>query len=563
MTLILGKSQATAQQMASYLLSKNPKPKFSRNITALEFCQIFLDECAKEGVRGDGTFAQSCKETGHFAYGGDVKYTQNNFAGIGATGGVPGCSFSSIEVGVLAQAQHLKTYATKTPLNCANVDPRRTTWFVNTKGGTAKTFEELGGSWACPGYNTKKYKSLEEANKAKDSYGYQVLDILNDILKIKVKEDGNMVCKVAIDAGHGSNTAGKRTPDNHLEHWINVKSAYYCEQYLQKYGISTFRVGWDDTNATDDPDVALSTRQRQVKNAGCTHSISFHANAHKSVWNSANGVETLIHSNSAYVGDSLAMATKIQARLVQGTKQKNRGVKKQALAMCNCVAMNVRAACLVEIGFMTNKEEAALMKTEMFCKEQGEDAAKGFLDYVGIKVDNSVSTPVTNSPTVTVSSNTYVIQKGDTLSKIGKKTGVDWKKIAELNGIKFPYVVRIGQVLKLSTSTTSTSNSTLDITTTKGYVYNGVNYSLVFNPTYYANSYSDLKRHFGDDATKLFQHYINFGIQEGRQAISTFNVKIYKLSNPDLQVAFGEKDGYKPYVLHYLQYGHKENRKTV
>ena len=116
----------------------------------------------------------------------------------------------------------------------------------------------------------------------------------------------------------------------------------------------------------------------------------------------------------------------------------------------------------------------------------------------------------------------------------------------------------------LKVDTTSTSNSKpLDITTTKGYVYNGVNYSLVFNPTYYANSYSDLKRHFGDDATKLFQHYINFGIQEGRQAISTFNVKIYKLSNPDLQVAFGEKDGYNPYVLHYLQYGHKENRKTV
>lgn len=200
MTLILGKSQATAQQMAAYLLSKNPKPKFSRNITALEFCQIFLDECAKEGVRGDGAFAQSCKETGYFAYGGDVKYTQNNFAGIGATGGVPGCSFSSIEVGVLAQAQHLKTYATKEPLNCANVDPRRTTWFVNTKGGTAKTFEELGGSWACPGYNTKKYKSLEEANKAKDSYGYQIIDILNDILKIKTKEETRKYYRVQCGA---------------------------------------------------------------------------------------------------------------------------------------------------------------------------------------------------------------------------------------------------------------------------------------------------------------------------------------------------------------------------
>jgi len=374
----------------------------------------------------------------------------------------------------------------------------------------------------------------------------------------KIKEETDMVYKVAIDAGHGSKTAGKRTPDNYLEHYINVKSAYYCEQYLQKHGVATFRVGWDDTNATDDPDVALSTRQRQVKNAGCTHSISFHANAHQSVWNSANGVETLIHSNSSYIKDSLAMATKIQARLVQGTKQKNRGVKKQALAMCNCVAMNVRAACLVEIGFMTNKEEAALMKTEMFCKEQGEDAAKGFLDYVGIKVDNSVSTPMTNSPTVTVSSNTYVVQKGDTLSKIGQKTGVAWKKIAELNGIKFPYVVRIGQVLKLS-STTSTSNSKpLDITTTKGYVYNEVNYSLVFNPTYYANSYSDLKRHFGDDATKLFNHFCQYGMKEGRRGSANFNVNTYKNRYADLRKAFG--DNLPAYYKHYVEFGYKEGR---
>lgn len=367
-----------------------------------------------------------------------------------------------------------------------------------------------------------------------------------------------MAYKVAIDAGHGSNTAGKRTPDNYLEHFINVKSAYYCEQYLQQHGISTFRVGWNDTNSTDDSDVALSTRQRQVKNARCTHSISFHANAHQSVWNSANGVETLIHSNSAYVGNSLAMANKIQERLVQGTKQKNRGVKKQSLAMCNCVAMNVKAACLVEIGFMTNKEEAALMKTEAFCKEQGEDVAKGFLDYVGIKIDNKVSTPITNSPTLTVSSNTYVVQKGDTLSKIGQKTGIAWKTIADLNGIKFPYTIKIGQVLKLSNTTTTTTTST---STSKKYIYNGLDYSLVFNPTYYTNKYPDVKKAYGTDATKLFQHFTKHGVLEGRQGSANFNVEIYKKRYQDLRKEFG---GNLPeYYKHYVKFGFKEGRSAV
>ena len=184
MTLILGKAVATAQQMSTYLLSINQNPKFSRNISALDFCQLFLDVCAKEGVRGDIAFAQSCKETANFKYGGDVLYTQNNFSGLGATGGgVRGCVFSTIEEGILAQAQHLKTYATKNALNEPCVDPRRTTWFINTKGGTSPEVETLGGTWAVPGYDTKKYDSLDAANKARDSYGYQIINILDKILK--------------------------------------------------------------------------------------------------------------------------------------------------------------------------------------------------------------------------------------------------------------------------------------------------------------------------------------------------------------------------------------------
>ena len=53
--------------------------------------------------------------------------------------------------------------------------------------------------------------------------------------------------------------------------------------------------------------------------------------------------------------------------------------------MCNCNAMGTRAAVLVEIGFMTNKAEADLMKTDKFCKEQAEETAHGICDYLGVK----------------------------------------------------------------------------------------------------------------------------------------------------------------------------------
>lgn len=59
MTKILGESVATAEQMAAYLLSINPAPKIS--MEAKDFCQLYLDVAAKEGVRGDVLFAQSCR----------------------------------------------------------------------------------------------------------------------------------------------------------------------------------------------------------------------------------------------------------------------------------------------------------------------------------------------------------------------------------------------------------------------------------------------------------------------------------------------------------------------
>lgn len=188
---------------------------------------------------------------------------------------------------------------------------------------------------------------------------------------------------VAIDAGHGSNTAGKRTPDGYREHWINVASAVFCEAALKRCGVGTLRVAWDDGNAKDDEDLALSARQKLIKLNKCTLSVSFHANAYGNGWNDANGVETLISNKSP--GDSLKLAKLVQNYLVQGTPQKNRGVKTQSLAMCNCATMGTQASVLVEIGFMTNLKEADLMKTDKFCKEQAEEVAHGICDYLGVK----------------------------------------------------------------------------------------------------------------------------------------------------------------------------------
>ena len=45
---------------------------------------------------------------------------------------------------------------------------------------------------------------------------------------------------------------------------------------------------------------------------------------------------------------------------------------------------------------------------------------------------------------------THTVQKGDTLYAIALEYGYDYKELAELNGISTPYVIRIGQQLRVN-----------------------------------------------------------------------------------------------------------------
>lgn len=209
--------------------------------------------------------------------------------------------------------------------------------------------------------------------------------------------------RVALDAGHGSHTAGKRTPDGYREHWINVECASYCERALNRCGIEVFKSAWDDTNATDDADISLGQRQTNIKNANCDISVSIHANAcgDGQTYNSGQGIETFFHSNAYKAVDSEKLATFIQYYVIQGTPQKNRGVKTNNFAMCNARAMGVKAAALIEIGFMTNEYEAALMKTDTFLIETAEEIAHGICEYLGVQyipANEPIPTPPEPTP---------------------------------------------------------------------------------------------------------------------------------------------------------------------
>lgn len=119
---------------------------------------------------------------------------------------------------------------------------------------------------------------------------------------------------------------------------------------------------------------------------------------------------------------------------------------------------------------------------------------------------------------------------------------------------KHPYIVeQVNQ--KLNISTTSTS-----ITSGK-FLFEGLDYSLVFDPVYYANKYPDLKKAFGTNSTALFNHFCTYGMKEGRIASANFNVNVYKDGYADLRNAFG--NNLPLYYKHYITNGYTEKRKCI
>lgn len=98
----------TPERLMRYLEYRNPK----LDARYAEIASLYRRHGEAHGIRWDYAFFQMLLETAYLKYGGDDRPKQNNFAGIGTTGGgVRGNSFPDMSTGVLAQIQHLIAYS--------------------------------------------------------------------------------------------------------------------------------------------------------------------------------------------------------------------------------------------------------------------------------------------------------------------------------------------------------------------------------------------------------------------------------------------------------------------
>ena len=163
--------------------------------------------------------------------------------------------------------------------------------------------------------------------------------------------------KIILDAGHSFNTPGKRTPDGMQEYDFNRAVANKARTLLEGYENVDVHFTHSDIR-----DVPLKERTTQANNLSANVFVSIHANAWGSGgWNNACGIETYIDRSTP--PRALRLAQRIQENLVRETRLADRGVRTADFYVLKHTKMD---AILAECGFMTNKAEARLLRTDSF-----------------------------------------------------------------------------------------------------------------------------------------------------------------------------------------------------
>lgn len=181
---------------------------------------------------------------------------------------------------------------------------------------------------------------------------------------------------IAIDAGHGMKTAGKRCmkkldPKETREWYLNDRIADKVESTLTKnYDCKVLRV--DDT--TGKKDISLSNRVKTANNANADAYVSIHHNA--GIGGKAGGGTVVFYYSSK--PERLAQANSFYKAVVDKTKLVGNRAQKVVKKGFYVLANTKMPAFLIENGFMDSSTDVPIILTD----EHAEKTAQGIIDFI-------------------------------------------------------------------------------------------------------------------------------------------------------------------------------------
>lgn len=187
-------------------------------------------------------------------------------------------------------------------------------------------------------------------------------------MRKKVKEEKDPMFKIALGAGHGINTAGKRClksldPNETREWWLNDRICDKVEALLKGYdGYALLRLDDSDDGAED---VALATRTTKANDWGADFYLSVHHNA------GANGTAAGGIVAFSYPGSSAGAAWRdaFYDALIRHTGLKGNRSEPKTTANFYVLRCTTMPAVLLECGFMDSTTDVPVILTEAFADQ--------------------------------------------------------------------------------------------------------------------------------------------------------------------------------------------------
>ncbi len=173
--------------------------------------------------------------------------------------------------------------------------------------------------------------------------------------------------RVVIDPGHGGSDPGAVGIGGLREKDIILPISLRIAELLEREGIQAVLTRPNDTF------VSLDGRVQIARSSNADLFVSIHANAISLSRPDVNGLETYYYSSG------LGLAQTIQRTILEKLNMRDRGVRQARFYVLRNSPM---PAVLVEVGFVTGREDAAKLANPDFREQMAEAIAAGIIRYV-------------------------------------------------------------------------------------------------------------------------------------------------------------------------------------
>jgi N-acetylmuramoyl-L-alanine amidase len=193
---------------------------------------------------------------------------------------------------------------------------------------------------------------------------------------------GSMVSgrKVVIDPGHGGGDPGAKSSSGVVEKHLNLDVALRLKKYLSRVGVYCIMIRETDRDYFGSGDSYGNKKRRDLNHriemanqSKADIFLSIHANSFpQTIY---HGAQTFYNPNNP---ESKRLAETIQEQMVNSLGPNHRKARKGDYRVLELTQM---PGVIIEIGFLSNPEEARLLATEQYREQLAQAIYHGLIQY--------------------------------------------------------------------------------------------------------------------------------------------------------------------------------------